>query len=570
MAASNSFDLQLAHSHAALAQLPEPKQLFKHLLMCLETPRPSNEPGVNNLERITKKLMDFGAVNKLDCAIDAAGNVRLRKAATFGYEAATKIVIQSHMDVVCSKSNDKVHDFTSDPVVPIIEGNLLRADRTTLGADDGIGVAAAMAILEEVSEEFVHGPLEAVFTTDEETTMGGAENIAKAPFLQSSVLINVDSEESGSICIGCAGGFEKKLFLPLLDGRKAVDAKGADAGKVAFTMHLHSLLGGHTGIDIHKGRANALILIARLLSVAQASLNGIQLISLSGGNAPNAIPRDATFKVLIPLNEVEAFKSSIVSTFERIQKEFEHIERKLTPGQDEVVAESSDATYIRTMVLDTISETVVSDNEAQEFVASIADSRKIIQLLLCIPHGPIKINVALDYAVDTSISFSLLSLPAIPSSAPSDAVPTPAAGVAAATDVLTVHVFCRSSFDLDMRDMNVRLESLASLCGATYTPTLNEFPGWDPRLDSPALKQVISTYRQLNNNAEPKVYSVHAGLECGLFKLAYPELDCVSIGPTIHHAHSPQECLLIDTVKPFYAWLKQSIIAITKDSIKKQ
>lgn len=220
-AAGAIYDLQLAHSHAALAALPEPKRVFKHLLMCLvrsdsaesktiatlrgklkadsahlclccclcsplcccfvrfpltlrcvqETPRPSNEPGINHQLAITNKLLAFGAAHNLDAAVDPAGNVRLRKAASAGFEAATKIVVQSHMDVVCSKAQDKVHDFTKDPVTPIIEGNILRADRTTLGADDGIGVAAAMALLEETDPTFVHGPLEVVFTADEETTV---------------------------------------------------------------------------------------------------------------------------------------------------------------------------------------------------------------------------------------------------------------------------------------------------------------------------------------------------------------------------------------------------------------
>ena len=190
MAASlRSFDLQLAHSHAALAQLPEPQTLFKHLLMCLETPRPSNEPGVNNLALITKKLLDFGAAHGLDCAVDSAGNVRLRQKASAGFEKATAIVVQSHMDVVCSKSNDKVHDFTKDCVTPIVEGNVLRADRTTLGADDGIGVAAAMALFEETDPEFVHGPLEAVFTVDEETTMGGQWRANTGPSFNSLLLL---------------------------------------------------------------------------------------------------------------------------------------------------------------------------------------------------------------------------------------------------------------------------------------------------------------------------------------------------------------------------------------------
>jgi len=537
------YALQHEHSRAALAQLPEPKLVFEHLLMCLETPRPSTEPGQNHLKLMTDKLLAFGAAHGLDAAVDAAGNIRLRAAATKGFESATKICTQSHIDMVCSKANDKEHDFARDFVVPIIEGNILRADRTTLGADDGIGVAASLALLQE-RDSFDHGPLEAVFTVDEETTMRGAEDIAPAPFLQSSVMINCDSEQSGEVCIGCAGGFENLLYLPLQRTPIAADAKLVQG-------HLHSLKGGHTGIDIHEGRANAIIIVARLLNAALQAGVPLQLHSLTGGNAPNAIPRDATFVVALPTAEAEAqFRASLATSFARVQSEFAGIERRV--AADSPAQEGPDARYESCMVLD------ITTPAAAEgaLVASAVDTRRIVSLSLNVPHGPIKVNVALDHAVDTSISFSLAKL-----------TPT-AAGASEDGDCFIAHVFCRSSFDADMLDVNARLDALAFLAGAKCKGKTNYFPGWDPRPDSPALKQVVATYRSLNNGAEPRVYSVHAGLECGLFKRAYPDMDCVSIGPTIHHAHSPQECMLIDTVQPFYAWLKQSIINISRDSIK--
>jgi dipeptidase D len=462
-----------------------------------ETPRPSNTEGSTaELALITQKLLDFGAAHKLDCARDAAGNIRLRKPATKGYEQATKIVLQSHIDVVCSKSNDKIHDFTKDPVTPIIEGNIMRADRTTLGADDGIGVAASMALLElsETDKDFVHGPLEAVFTVDEETTMGGAENIGKE-LLQSEVMINIDSEEASSICVGCAGGFEKKLTLPV--HRTSL----AGSGLVGIKLHLHSLLGGHTGIDIHKGRGNALIIAARML--AGASSAQPRLISLTGGSAPNAIPRETTIEVALLPAAVQKFKDAIGSVFERVKKEYAAIERVV------VDAAAAEPVYRSSMQLD-ITELPSLDNRV---ATSVEETKKILNLALNVPHGPLKVNLDLEYAVETSISFSLISLPPQPE------------GNGGAGDGCTIHIFSRSSFDQDMQDVDARLVALAEMSGCTYTPAFNKFPGWDPKLDSPALKQVIDTHQRITGKAA-RVYSVHAGLECGLFKLSVVNQPC--------------------------------------------
>ena len=363
---------------------------------------------------------------------------------------------------------------------------------------------------------------------------GGAENIGKAPFLQSTVMINVDSEEASSICVGCAGGFEKKLLLP-------VARSSVSGGKVAVNVHIHSLLGGHTGIDIMAGRANALIVVARMLKAA-FKVTSPELLSLNGGNAPNAIPRDVRFSVALAPEEVQPFRQSIQQTLERVMKEYASIERCEAPD-----SAPANLKYVSPMKMD------LTENAATGHACSLADTKKIVNLMLSTPHGPIKVSVELNYAVETSISFSLASLPATPES----------------EDVFTLHTFCRSSYDEDMLDVESRLESLAELAGCKTTSRFNYFPGWDPKLDSPALKQVIETHKKLFQS-EPRVYSVHAGLECGLFKLAYPELDCVSIGPTIHGAHSPDECLMIDTVAPFYDWLKASIVAIAKDSTQKQ
>jgi dipeptidase D len=332
------------------------------------------------------------------------------------------------------------------------------------------------------------------------------------------------------------------------------------------------LLGGHTGIDIDKGRANALILAARLLNAAMTrdNISSLQLQSLSGGNAPNAIPRDATFVVVLPSKESEAlFRASLDKTFARIQTEFAHIERRLT--KDSPTEEGPEARYEPCMVMEVTSVTTAPP--AGALVTTPEQTRKLVALMLNVPHGPLKINLALDHAVDTSISFSIAKLNA---TAPVAAAAAAASGDGAAPvveeDHFLVHVFARSSFEDDMLDVNSSLEALALLSGAQLKHGrgrgLNPFPGWKPRLDSPALKQVVATHRALFGK-EARVYSVHAGLECGLLYGNYPGLDCVSIGPTIHHAHSPQECLMLDTVEPFYKWLKQSVVNISRASLAK-
>lgn len=312
----------LSGACTVFASLPEPKRVWHWLLMCLETPRPpTSEAAPNSLNQIQSKLHAFGAKYGYDVAQDKVGNVRIRRPAAPGFEKATKIVIQSHMDVVCSKTQDKEHNFHTDPVTPIIDGEWLRADRTTLGADDGAGVAAALAILEDQSIQA--GQLEAVFTADEETTMGGAEFMDKAPFLDSTVLINVDSEEDHEICVGCAGGIEKTVTLPVT--RVAAEPTAVTAVKVS----LYGLLGGHTGIDIDKGRANALQVLVRLLEHQQDE-TGVagQLLYLKGGNAANAIPRDAEAVIAVPTAAADNYIATLKADFAAMQKEFSHIEIK--------------------------------------------------------------------------------------------------------------------------------------------------------------------------------------------------------------------------------------------------
>jgi len=525
-------DLLALHQEAsqrALAQLPEPKRFWQHLLMCLETPRPSDD-----CDLIRSKLEEFAKRKGLDYAKDGAGNVRIRRAAAPGFEKSTKLVIQGHFDVVCSKTHDKVHDFYKDPVLAIVEDGWLKADRTTLGADDGAGVAAILTLLED--ETLQVGQLEGLFTAEEETTMGGAENIAPAPFLTGNVMINVDSEEPNSVCVGCAGGFEKLVNLP-------VARVSATSNQVAIRIFLHGLMGGHTGTDINRPRANALQIMGRILDSVDPSVTPFHFSEFSGGNAPNAIPRDCTAVVFVPAEFSEAFTSEIKETYESIRREFELVEKTKSDDPKDKKVWQFEVTQLEHTHT---SETMVTDERS---------TRKILDLILTIPHGVLRMVPGLKDEVDLSVAFSLAKLK-----------PRTLQLAHKENDDFVANLFCRgTSFDqMDAADR--KFDAYCRLLGAaaagSATP-FNKFPGWTPNLQSSALAEVLKAHQELFGT-KPHVYSVHAGLECGLIQGRYPQMDCTSIGPLIEAAHSPDERLKIDTVEPFYNWLRTSIINIAQ------
>ena len=272
---------------------------WKYMLMCFDTPRPSEKEGA-----IRDRIIQIAKVLGLDYAVDVAGNIRVRKPASKGHEDSVPVAIQAHLDMVCQKNDGITHNFDVDPILASItdDKQWIKAEGTTLGADDGIGVAAGLAILEDSTA--VHGPLELIFTTEEETTMNGAINLAKRPFLNAKVMLNLDSEEDHKICVGCAGGMEHKLFVPVT----TCPAVTADGNWSAVSLDVQGFVGGHTGIDIHRGRANALKALARLLTAANAAAAGridasgapaVRLVSLNGGTAVNAIPRSAKATIVI-------------------------------------------------------------------------------------------------------------------------------------------------------------------------------------------------------------------------------------------------------------------------------
>jgi len=507
--------------------------VFKHLLMCMETPRPSHD-----LDRIRGKISAFAKSANLEYTEDEAGNCVVRKPASKGCENAVGVVIQSHLDMVTSKAADKQHDWAKDPIEPIIDGEYLKADRTTLGADDGIGVAAALALLED--NTLVHGPLECLFTADEETTMGGAEFLAGAPFLTGKVLINVDSEEDHQVCMGCAGGFEKKLYLPLSPVQE-------EAGEeyTSVVLDVSRLFGGHTGINIADQRANALLCMARVLDAFIRAAPSTSLCYIKGGNAPNAIPRDAVAVVSVKKDELSAASTAAEQMWADLRVEFASTDCKgdskgeeKEPGMKLKIAANQD-------------ECNVLLSSYSSFPRhSPSSTRQAVDLMLNAPHGVIRMSKEDVGAVDTSISFSIVEFPAKDEGAESGK--------------MCLHWFCRSTSDYQMKMVENRLEGLARLSGASFSGSLNYFPGWEPNAKSLGLKAVVAAHKKLFN-LDPRVYSVHAGLECGWIQKRYPEMQCVSVGPLIHDAHTPDEALKIDTVAPFYDWLKESLVYLSQE-----
>jgi dipeptidase D len=351
-----------------------------------------------------------------------------------------------------------------------------------LGADDGIGCAAMLALLNDA--EAKHGPLECLFTVDEETTMGGAERLGKAPFLTANLLINLDSEEEYAICVGCAGGFETHIKLPV---HKQAAANAAELKH--FEVKVGGLQGGHTGVDIHRGRGNAVKLMAQLLSTAadQAEVT-VRLGAFSGGSVINTIPRECDACVAVPAAKAEQFAAQLSSVASTLRSEFSAIESSL----EFTVVTVADADAVGALgLLDEVS------------------SLRCVRFLLALPHGPLRMCPGMEHEVESSVSLSIVRLQ---------------------EDHLLVHPFARASSDFQMQQTYLQLSALAQLCGAETMPRFNGFPGWKPNLEGSTLAAVRKAASQVFPDKTIRTYSIHAGLECGLIIGNYPTMVCVCCG----------------------------------------
>jgi len=480
----------------------EPKVLWEHFVELSKIPRPSKHE-----EQISAYLQAFGERHGIETHRDAVGNVLMRKPATPGMEDRCSIVLQSHMDMVCEKNADSTHDFMHDPILPYIDGDWVRAKGTTLGADDGIGCAAQLAVLTDSSVQ--HGPIECLFTVDEETGLTGAFAI-QAGFFQSNILLNLDSEDEGELFIGCAGGLDTV-------GRFMYrTTKPADGAKF-YKITVSGLIGGHSGDDINKGLANSIKLLVRILMHLEREVP-LALALLEGGNLRNAIPREAYAIVALPEDSVVKMERFIQYFGGELLNEYRVTEANISISLDP-------ATPMPVMMN--------------------TDKLRLLHLLYTMHHGVIEMSREIKGLVETSTN--LASVKRVEES-----------------NVLEIATSQRSSVESAKQYIATAVESVFLLAGCTVNHS-DAYPGWEPNASSPILGIAEKVYTDLFGK-KPVVRAIHAGLECGLFLEKYPSLDMVSFGPTIRGVHSPDERLNIPTTKKFWDLLLEILRNAPKQS----
>ena len=465
-----------------------------------KVPRPSKHE-----EQISRWLQEFAASHGIECVADEAMNVIMRVPATPGYEDHEGVILQAHMDMVCEKNGDVQHDFMRDPIETYIDGEWLKAKGTTLGGDDGIGISMALAAITD--SELPHPAIECLFTVDEETGLTGAMKLQDG-MLRSKRLINLDSEDDGQIFIGCAGGIDTlaKMHYEPVNQQSAISNRQS---VIAIRLSVSGLLGGHSGDDINKGRANANQLIVWFLARIWPQTD-IQLASINGGNLRNAIAREAEAVLTVPM-----------SYKEQIRIEWNHFVAQMEGVFGEVEKD---------MRLD-----LESCDMPDTFIPSDKAYRLVMALCEC-PHGMIAMSKEMPGLVETSTNLASIKMK---------------------EGYIEINTSQRSSIEASKHHLKWAVEQALSLACDEVTHG-DGYPGWAPNPNSPLLEVVKKAYTDLFK-AEPKVLAIHAGLECGLFLEKYPYLDMVSIGPQMYGVHSPQERLSIPSTERCYKWLCQTL-----------
>ena len=469
----------------------QPDEVWNYFNEILKVPRISKKEG-----KIIAYLQAFADEHRLTCKKDHAGNLLISKPATPGMENRKGVVLQSHVDMVGEKQAGIDHDFDNDPIRAYVSKGWVRARGTTLGADDGIGIAASMAIL--ASREIPHGPLECLFTVDEESGMTGALGL-QPEFIKSPILLNLDSEDEGELFIGCAGGIDTIATLKYL--KKRVNRQ-----KYALRVVVEGLQGGHSGDEIHKGFGNAIKILNRFLWNADQRFK-IGLARISGGKARNAIPREAEAIITLSHATVPLLKVYFDSFVQIMKEELKSDEPEFTMKLEEV--------------------------QTPDFVMGKKKQQKLFNTLYACPHGVVSMSREIPGLVETSTNLASIRMKG--------------------EDTLEIITSQRSSIESAKQNIADRMAALFSLLGASVIHS-EGYPGWKPNLSSEVLTIAERTYRALFQK-EPEVKAIHAGLECGLFLQKYPQLDMISFGPTIKGAHTPEERLDIATVEKFWIFL---------------
>lgn len=477
----------------------EPKAVWDYFYQLTQIPRPSKHEGA--AVEFAKK---FGEDLGLETIVDQVGNVIIRKPATPGYEDRKGVVFQGHLDMVPQANSDIKHDFEKDPIDAYVDGDWVTAKGTTLGADNGMGVAAAMAVL--ASKDIEHGPLEALFTIDEETGMSGAFAL-KPGLLQGDILMNMDSEDEGELYVGCAGG---------IDGNFYFDAKikGIPPHHVAYKISITGLKGGHSGLDIPLERGNANKILFRFVELANTKYK-IHLTDVQGGSLRNAIPREAFATFLFPENKENELAQFVADYEAVVQAEL----KSADPGL-KITIEKTD-----------IPDKMISDGVQSRLTKAVNGC----------PNGVIRMSQDMPGLVETSTNLAVVKLEG---------------------SEVVVQCLLRSSVDSAKEDLANSIGSVFKLAEARVEFT-GEYPGWKPNMDSEILKTMQDTYQNLYGKI-PEIKAIHAGLECGLLGGVYPNWDMISFGPTIRFPHSPDEKVNIETVQKFYNWVIETLKHIPK------
>jgi len=469
-----------------------PQSVWKHFHSLTRIPRPTGQ-----MEEVTRFVMDFGKALNLETRQDRAGNVLICKPATKGYESAKTVILQSHLDMVPQKNADVAHDFAQDPIQAYVDGEWVKARSTTLGADNGIGCAMMMAFIED--ETLEHPAIEALFTIDEEVGMDGANGLEKG-FLQGSLMLNLDTEDDGELCIGCAGGRDVNVsfrYKPVTEIEK---------GDIAFKVSLRGLKGGHSGVQIHLGRANANKLMNRFLKEVVSNYEA-RIASIQGGSLRNAIPRESFVVLTIP----EQLSDDLLD----LVAEYEELFRNDFIGIEEGISFKVERTELPKSL---IPEQVQDD---------------LINAVEGCPNGVISYLADFPGVVESSLNLAL---------------------VESSEDGIDVKLLVRSSSESRKDWVCSSVESLFMLAGARVVFD-GDYPGWQPNAQSELLNTMERIYLE-KFNQRPKVMVIHAGLECGIIQSNVEQkLDIVSFGPTITGAHSPDEAVKIDTVERSYDYL---------------
>lgn len=468
----------------------QPAVVFHYFEEVCQVPRPSKKE-----EKIRAYLLEFAKKHGLAAKTDEAGNVLIEKPASAGKENLKTVVLQSHMDMVCEKNKDTEHNFETDPIQTYVDGEWLRAKGTTLGADNGIGIATQLAVL--ASEDIEHGPIQCLFTVDEETGLTGAFAL-KEGFMNGDILINLDSEDEGELFIGCAGGAGTTAQFPC-------PMTAAPEGYFFFRVAVKGLTGGHSGDDINKNRANANKLLNRFL-VQLMEKYDLRLCEIDGGNLHNAIPREAHAVCAVPMKDKESVRVDLNVYLSEVENEFAVTEPNL--------------------VMELESESPRAEVMEQEAM------KKSLLSLYAVHNGVYAMSQDIPGLVETSSNL---------------------ASVKQRDGKIVVVTSQRSSILSSRKDMS-QMVAAAFLLGGAEVTTGDGYPGWKPNPNSEVLQIAVESYKRLFAT-EPKIKAIHAGLECGLFLEKYPSLDMVSFGPTLRGVHSPDERMLIPTVDKFWRHL---------------